>query len=362
MKKQERVWDLVEQRRFIYLGTAAVSLYLVLYPIIFIRPRSFVESRAGELSSPLAPFSQFVRFVGSFLPDTFNLWVNGYAQAPGQLLIGLIVLIFFTSMSSKLRRKIGDEMLALWRSSMSGALKREYADSSWAYRWRTNELVRAIRRFCLNRVIPPLATFSVLYLTLALVSHLSFKFFDAAGLYCQESAPDVQLQSYLIPGEERVRDFQINSLCYPMGVMVEEGQLYDITIKQLTPWRDGSQEASLRGFSASDVNQYSTRVKYIVATPVRRILTQPWLKLILRVGAVGGYEEFVAPDGPSQGISERLRFQRPGELFLYVNDAVLPVPVPWLAGMFYRYNSGTAEVQIRKVKLDSAPRQTGHAA
>jgi hypothetical protein len=284
--------------------------------------------------------------------------VNGYAQAPGHLLIGLIVLIFFTSMSSKLRRKIGDEMLALRRSSMSGALKGEYADSSWAYRWRTNKLVRAIRIFLLNRVIPPLATFSVLYLTLALVSHLSFKFFDAAGLYCQESAADVQLQSYLIPGEYRVRDFQINSLCYPTGVMVEEGQLYDITIKTVEPWRDGSQEASLslRGFSASDVNQYSTRVKYIVATPVRRILTQPWLKLILRVGAVGGYEEFAAPDGPSQEISERLRFQRPGELFLYVNDAVLPVLVPWLAGMFYRYNSGTAEVQIRKVKLDSAPR------
>jgi len=185
-----------------------------------------------------------------------------------------------------------------------------------------------------------------------LVSHLTFKFFDAAGLYCQESPPEVQLQSYLIPGEERVTNFRIDRLCQPTGVMVQEGESYDITIKRLTPWRDGSQEASgMRGFSASDVNRYSTQLKYIVATPVRRILTRPWLRMILRVGAVGAYEEFVDPDGPSQGIPEHLRFRSSGELFLYVNDAVLPVPVPWLAGVFYRNNSGTAEVRIIRVKL-----------
>lgn len=222
-----------------------------------------------------------------------------------------------------------------------------------------NKLVRVIRKVSFTHVIPSLATFSVLYLTLALVSHLSFKFFDAAGLYCEESPAD---DRYLIPGEERVRNFRIDSLCQPTGVVVQEGQSYDITIKQLTPWRkqltplrDGLQQASLRGFSASDVNPYSTRVLYIVGTPLRRILTRPWLRMILRVGRVGAYEEFVDPDEASQGTSERLRFRSSGELFLYINDAVLSVPVPSLAGMFYKYNSGTAEVRIRKVKLDSAP-------
>jgi uncharacterized protein (DUF2235 family) len=359
-QKQETVWDLVELRRLIYLGTVAVSLYLVLYPVIFVPPQLLVESQAAEHSSRLSPVSQLVRFGGSFLPDTFNLWVNGYAQAPGQLLIGLMVLIIFTLMSSKLRRKSGDEMLALWRSSMSGALKGKCADTSWAYRWRTNRLVRVSRTFLLNHAIPPVATLSVVYLTLALLGHLAFKFFDAAGLYCQESPHDAQ--SYLQPGEMRVKDFEIDSLCYPTGVMVEEGQLYDITIEKLTAWRAGSQHFSLQGFSASDVKQYSTRVLYIVVTPFRRILTQPWLKMMLRVGGVGAYEEFVAPDVRSVDISERLRFKRSGELFLYVNDAVLPVPVPWLAGVFYKWNSGTAELRIKRVKLDTKEAQGRHLA
>jgi hypothetical protein len=253
---------------------------------------------------------------------------------------------------------------------MSGVLKGEYADSSWTYRWRTNKLVRAIRKFLLNNVISPLGTFSVLYLTLALGSHLLFKFIDAAGLFCQEkqSPADVRLRSYdegdpyLIPGEERQPIvFQIDSLCYDTDVKVIEGELYDITIKQKQPpkWQDGSQDdVSLGGFSAFDVNRYSAKVGYIVATPFRRILTQPWLKMVLRVGRTGAYEEFVAPDpnDPSQA-SKRLRFKSSGELFLYVNDAVLPVPEPRLAGIFYRHpkNSGTAEVQIRRVKLDSTP-------
>ena len=101
-QKQERVWDLVEQRRLSYLGTVAVSLYLVLYPIIF------VGSGTREFSSPLAPFSQLVRLVGSFLPNAFDLWVTRYARAPENLLFGLIALALLTNLTSKLGRKIYD--------------------------------------------------------------------------------------------------------------------------------------------------------------------------------------------------------------------------------------------------------------
>jgi len=345
-QKQERVWDLVEQRRLSYLGTVAVSLYLVLYPIIF------VGSGTREFSSPLAPFSQLVRLVGSFLPNAFDLWVTRYARAPENLLFGLIALALLTNLTSKLGRKIYDEMLAVWRSSMRGALKGGYVDNSWAYRWRTNKLVRACRKRVLNDVIPPLATFSVLCLAIALViiSHLSFNFFDAAGVYCKRSRPEAQV--YLGPGKERVIDFQINSFCQPTGVIVKEEQSYDITIKQLTPWRNGSQEVRLGGFSVySDFDRFSTRLKYIIAAPLRRTLSWRWFRIILRVGTVGAYEEFIDTDLESQqqAISKRLRFHRPGELFLYVNDAVLPVPLPWLAGIFYRNNSGKAEVEIRAV-------------
>ena len=39
--------------------------------------------------------------------------------------------------------------------------------------------------------------------------------------------------------------------------------------------------------------------------------------------------------------------ERSGELFLYVNDAVLPLP--WVYDLFYRNNKGTASIVIRRL-------------
>jgi hypothetical protein len=39
--------------------------------------------------------------------------------------------------------------------------------------------------------------------------------------------------------------------------------------------------------------------------------------------------------------------ERSGEVFLYVNDAVLPLP--WIHDLFYRNTKGAAEVVIRRL-------------
>jgi hypothetical protein len=82
--------------------------------------------------------------------------------------------------------------------------------------------------------------------------------------------------------------------------------------------------------------------------PLRRVLSRPWFGVVVRIGKVGADESFLDPDSESSVVvSEMIRPSRTGELFLYVNDIVLPIP--GIANWFYRDHRGIAEVTIRKI-------------
>ena len=56
---------------------------------------------------------------------------------------------------------------------------------------------------------------------------------------------------------------------------------------------------------------------------------------------------FLIPPDPGTGkIDELIRATRDGELFLYVNDAI--VAIPGLYGLFYKNNEGSAKVVITR--------------
>jgi hypothetical protein len=57
-------------------------------------------------------------------------------------------------------------------------------------------------------------------------------------------------------------------------------------------------------------------------------------------------ESFLDPDPKDHTIDEVLHATRDGELFLFVNDAV--IGVPGLTGAFYDNNIGTADVTITR--------------
>jgi hypothetical protein len=79
---------------------------------------------------------------------------------------------------------------------------------------------------------------------------------------------------------------------------------------------------------------------------MRRELIRPWFRIVARTGGVGGEESFLDPDPKDFSIDEVLKATRDGELFLFVNDAVLGVP--GLEGVFYPNNAGTADVTITR--------------
>jgi hypothetical protein len=90
------------------------------------------------------------------------------------------------------------------------------------------------------------------------------------------------------------------------------------------------------------------KVAMVLALPMRRELIRPWFRMVARTGGAGAEESFLDPDPKDHSIDEVLCATRDGELFLFVNDAVLGVP--GLEGVFYSNNVGTADVTITRVR------------
>ena len=126
--------------------------------------------------------------------------------------------------------------------------------------------------------------------------------------------------------KEQLPVFQTNQLCQSMGVYLERGARYLITFESTTSFRDGGIKAE-KGFYSSEPDNPLQAAAMFAAIPLRRELMQPWFRIVARYGGQGGEETFLVPD-PSDKylINELIRATRDGELFLFVNDAVIGIP------------------------------------
>ena len=114
----------------------------------------------------------------------------------------------------------------------------------------------------------------------------------------------------------------------------------DITSRsrRRSEWSDGGIPSQLGGFYTTDAPAWYQRVLLMLGVPLRRELTRPWFRLVLRYGATGGEEVFLDPDPEDGTIEDVIRPTRKGELFIFVNDAV--IGIPGLYDVFYRNNTG----------------------
>jgi hypothetical protein len=129
-------------------------------------------------------------------------------------------------------------------------------------------------------------------------------------------------------------------------VLLERDGRYLIQFDSTASFRDGSIEAS-KGFSSSDPTNWYERVMMTLAVPLRREWSRPWFRVVARFGGSGSEEVFLDPDtGDAHLLAEVVRATRDGELFLFVNDAV--IGIPGLFSVFYANNSGRAKVKIAR--------------
>jgi uncharacterized protein (DUF2235 family) len=372
---QERVWNIVWVRRIAYFVTVGVSIYLAIFPLLKALPPS------AELSSSLRWVSDVVRLVGSYLPGAAAPWIEGYARDPGRFILVSAVLALLLWWSGWLAGKIQNRMGIHWQQSLRSGLFDVGEPQDPIYRLRTNDLYKAIHFGFKRYVAPALFALVFVYLGLTLTSHVLFNIQDDAGLVCREKAVEFEkspqhpkrerVKDYkglvnLGPGDtmlasgqatnERVRDtarlpeFKTAEVCQSMGVWLERNGRYLIRFESTDSFKDGVVPAS-EGYYSTDPASWWQRALTIAAVPLRRELIRPWFRAVVRIGGKGGEEIFLDPDFSDKYlINEPIIATRDGELFLFVNDAV--IGIPGLNGYFYKLfyadNEGSTRVTISR--------------
>jgi len=332
---QEFVWNTVWVRRIFYFLTVLASAALFVFPLLKRHPAS------DEYSSPVRWLSDLIRLAGSFLPSVAEPWLNGYARSPLTFAAIVALLAAFMIVGGRLSARIKNEMGAIWQNSIGSRLPPSALPATWVYRLRTSARYVAARRIWKFVVGPTLSALFFVYAALMLVNHLAYVVLDDAGFVCRESVGATRMQKE----ETRKLIFDARSLCAATGILLEDGGRYEISIKAREPyWRDGSIETTAGGFYSLDAPTPWQKAAVVLAVPMRRELIRPWFRIVARTGGAGGEESFLDPDPKDQSIDEVLHATRDGELFLFVNDAV--IGLPGIEGAFYSSHSGTADVTV----------------
>jgi uncharacterized protein (DUF2235 family) len=332
---QEYVWNTVWIRRIVYFITVLVSIALAIFPLLKSLPPS------DEFSSPVRWLSDLIRLAGSFLPSIADPWLNGYARSPLTFALLVVILAAFTVTGTRLSARIKSDMGSIWQQSIATTLAATEPPNNWIYRLRTSAPYEAAKKNWKFVVGPGLSVAFFLYAGLMLINHLAYIGLDDAGFVCRENGTS----SRMAKGETRKLSFDASSICSTTGVLLEDGGRYEISIKaREAHWYDRTIATSPAGFYSLDAPTFWQKFTMVLALPMRRELIRPWFRIVARTGGIGGEESFLDPDPKDHSIDEVLRATRDGELFLFVNDAVLGVP--GLEGAFYSNNVGTAEVTI----------------
>jgi hypothetical protein len=183
------------------------------------------------------------------------------------------------------------------------------------------------------------------YLGLTFASHLLYNVQDVAGWVCKEDGKAIGVEK----GAPAVANFATSNLCNKTGISVDGNARYEITVTAdpTPPWSDGGVPSKLGGFYTTDAPHWYQRLALMLGVPLRRELTRPWFRLVLRYGGVGGEEVFLDPDREKGTIDKvAIRPTRSGELFIFVNDAV--IGIPGLYDVFYWNNKGTGKLTVTR--------------
>jgi uncharacterized protein (DUF2235 family) len=356
--RQEWVWNDVWKRRVTYFATVGVSLSLLVLPLWqHAVPPSICNG-------PQCLAAGLISAIGVFLPSFMSPWIDAFAKSPGFAIAACLAIIALMMTSTRLQRRIWDGMAELWGQSMGrlnidnavtpAGRSKGHPAAHWIWKLRARNSYQKTLRSLKWRVIPGVIGFSILALGgflcisvfLVFASRMSFAVSNYKGGICADT-PNATLAD---EARESIAVFQTSDLCWGSGVFLEKGRRYKILVTVDGEWKDGNGSESIGGARAKRV-QWQLRD---LGIPLRRSLTDPWFTPMARIGRKDGFEQPLdfQPTDLKGTFEAQLTAAQSGELFMFVNDAVLgrPLPPDW----FYQCgpnkerqcNQGSAKVHV----------------
>jgi uncharacterized protein (DUF2235 family) len=362
----ERLWNQVLIRRMTYFATVLATFGLLTMPVwIEGAPEPLKLTRGMDfgfetlfLNDGRNWIGGLVRLLGQFLPGFLGGWIETYATNPFYFLTLAAAVAGFMILGRLLERRMRDRARAAWlpttgqdaprvtgRTSRSSLLQR--IRTSYAYQ----RLVQVTKWHVLpNVVVMPILLLAASWIALIVATQVRLPDLERGDAFCGRLAgtgkPVVATQT----------DFYTRSPCTSLGGTVTETERYYVFLDVVEPWMDGKVKATPTGLAAADLGLAGA-----IGAPLRRILDAPYMQPVIAIRRGDGLHiaplavESLAGEGdatdPSVANSYLGEFVAPasGELFLFVNDAVLPLTSE--ASFFYRRgraaNRGSACVTVR---------------
>lgn len=340
---QERVWNLVWQRRIAYFATVIVTFLLIVPPFLF------GIDGGGVLTWTSASLSGLIEAIGGTLPSVAKPWVDYYHRFPVQLVVGVAMVAGLLGFSTSLQRAMRDGMRSLWDGILS-APRREIQPSAtptdWIYRLRSSNTYRQFFEIVTQHVFPfvfGIAALLTLVMTgVGTANRSIFAVASAVGVICRDVSPVVRWD-----GVPRELTFETRELCHQTGLVLRPSSRYRVTVREPDTWFDGSiPVATQAGFGGG-----RRPLVFVPSLPFRRILAAQWYVPIARIGSHTAEYHYV-----DQGTVE-FTPRHEGQLFFFVNDAVGP---PWRFGWLYENNRGITHVAVEELVGLSSTRTPTH--
>lgn len=291
----------------------------------------------------------------------------------GAALLNMVLLVRIMQQRAMVARLAVDDDAPLFDQNKQSA----------TYHVRKNRVLKVINVAIGNYVVPALFAIALAYLMAAVVNRVAFDLESANGQFCASANPETPTVSREVGA---TTTFRTNSFCWSTGRILEAKTRYRIVVSDSAhDWFDKKAHTDPRGFPANTF-------LYAAATPLKRWWNAPWFMPIARVGQKGNHEYALQPclyradgnprntefdlspnptgipDAEAKGIVDaydkngekvdktrhvlvaEFTPQTGGELFMFVNDAVLALP--GRKDHFYKNNRGTASVTIEQVHED----------